>query len=407
MFRTRFLAAAALLGLAACASRPPAPPPAPTPADAATPPTASASDSALTAADPAYGSAPGGQEASSATALVITATPADNGMDNGAGSDSTALAVTAPGSPGDTAPGHTPPAPADQPPPAADSTPADGAGQHRAEAAAAAPTEAEADFTLLYGDSELDGHANLPPGTDPAAAFDPWEPLNRRTHAFNNFFDRLIARPLARAYVAVLPRPVRLGIGNFFTNLGQPLSATNALLQGRPGDAASSLMRFVINAAFGLGGVFDPATAMGIPFTEEDFGQTLAIWGWHQSRYLELPLLGPRTLRDALATPANLLFSPIRHLDNDAARLGTQGLQLLDRRASVLPFEGMRNEAADDYLLVRDLWLQRRQHQIQREQKQSRLPGHNEGEALPDYLSEPDIGTPGIHADPPVLPPAN
>src|SRR5690606_33047961 len=132
---------------------------------------------------------------------------------------------------------------------------------------ALAPTEAEDDFAALYG---------APADGDPSArpAYDPWEPMNRRIHAFNNVVDRAIARPVARAYVAVVPEPVRLGVGNFFDNLASPVIFLNQLLQGRPRDAVQTLGRFVVNTTLGIGGIFDPATDLKMKRRSEDFGQT-------------------------------------------------------------------------------------------------------------------------------------
>src|SRR5690606_16052721 len=106
------------------------------------------------------------------------------------------------------------------------------------------------------------------------------------------------------------PRPVRLGVTNFFNNLGQPVSALNALLQGRPKHAGQALARFLVNTTLGIDGLFDPASDAGIPYRSEDFGQTLGVWGWKTSRYVELPLFGPRTLRDTFGLVGDAPLSP-------------------------------------------------------------------------------------------------
>ena len=184
----------------------------------------------------------------------------------------------------------------------------------------------------------------------------------------------------------VVPRPVRLGVGNFFSNLGQPVSALNALLQGRPGHAGQSLGRFLVNATLGIGGLFDPATAMNIPNRSEDFGQTLGVWGWKTSRYVELPLFGPRTLRDAFGLVGDAPLSPIRQVEDDQARYFLQGLQLVDLRTQLFAVDAMREGAADEYALVRDAWMQRRNHQIQSDRRcdngegPARLPARGRGQ---------------------------
>lgn len=262
--------------------------------------------------------------------------------------------------------------------------------------AALPPTEAELDFAALYGgEAPYDpiADAQLPEPAQLQIAHDPWEPFNRRMHALNNTMDRTIGLPLARAYVAVVPRPLRLGVGNFFVNLGQPVSALNALLQGRPGNAAESLARFLVNAVVGVGGLFDPASRMGLALRSEDFGQTLAVWGWKRSRYLELPLFGPRTLRDVFGMAGDAPLAPMRQIGDDNVRIGLQGLMLLDIRTQLMSVDSMRSGAADEYTLVRDAWMQRRNYQIQGDARRG-----DEQQPLPDYLQEDD-GMPMLPAD--------
>ncbi|MFD0724941.1 MlaA family lipoprotein [Lysobacter brunescens] len=256
-------------------------------------------------------------------------------------------------------------------------------------AAGQAPTEAEQDFAAIYGETAL-GQAGYDPIADPTLptpvvapqSYDPWEKYNRQMHRFNNAVDRSIAKPLARAYVKVVPRPMRLGVSNFFNNLGQPVSALNALLQGKPKQAGQSLGRFLMNSTLGLAGLFDPATSAKIPNRSEDFGQTLGKWGWKRSRYVELPLFGPRTVRDTFGMLGDAPLSPTRRIGNDATRVGLQGLQLVDLRTQLMATDSLREGATDDYALVRDAWLQRRQYQIHGDQQNG-----NSAE-LPDYLRD-------------------
>jgi len=257
-----------------------------------------------------------------------------------------------------------------------------------------APTEAEGDFASIYGESVYDPVADptLPAPAEMPQSYDPWEKFNRRMHRFNNAVDRRVAKPLAKAYVKVVPRPVRLGVGNFFNNLGQPVSAVNALLQGKPKQAGQSLGRFVMNSTLGIGGLFDPATSANIPNKSEDFGQTLAVWGWRRSRYVELPLFGPRTLRDVFGLVGDAPLSPTRQVDEDSARVFLQGLQLVDLRSQLLSTDSLREGAIDDYALVRDAWLQRRDFQIGGD------TGRAEGD-LPDYLQDEDLPDPVIPMD--------
>lgn len=286
------------------------------------------------------------------------------------------------------------PAPADAAAPIADTiAPAPDAPVADATSNATAPTQAELDFAAIYGQAPYDPIADptLPAPAQMPASYDPWEGWNRRVHAFNNAVDRTVATPLARAYVKVVPRPVRLGVSNFFNNLGQPVSALNALLQGRPKQAGQSLGRFLLNSTLGIGGLFDPASDAELPNRSEDFGQTLGVWGWKNSRYVELPLFGPRTLRDTFGLVGDAPLSPLRQVEHDGTRVFLQGLQLVDLRTQLFALDSIREGAADEYALVRDAWLQRRNYQIQSDRRQKT-------DDLPDYLLD-DETNPTVPVD--------
>jgi len=261
-----------------------------------------------------------------------------------------------------------------------------------AQTAGTAPTGAEQDFSSIYGGSPYDPVADptLPPPVEGAPpSYDPWEKWNRKVHAFNNVVDRGVAKPLATAYVRVVPRPVRNGVHNFFDNLGQPLTVVNSLLQGKPGEAWDAFGRFLINTTAGVGGVFDVASHDQVPNTSEDFGQTLGVWGWQRSRYVELPLFGPRTVRDTFGLVGDAPLSPVRRIENDKARIFLQGLQLVDVRTQLMAIDSMREGALDEYALFRDGWLQRRNYQISDEGERNRRKGRSDDD-LPDYLRDQD-----------------
>ena len=210
--------------------------------------------------------------------------------------------------------------------------------------------------------------ADVEPADPQAPADDPWEGFNRHVHGFNNTADQLVFRPLAVGYDTVAPAPVKAGVSRFFANLGMPATAVNQALQGRPRHAAQSLGRFAVNFTVGIGGVFDPATHFGVPqHAPQDFGQTLATWGWSESRYLVLPLFGPRTLRDTVAIVGDQPLSPLGQVQSRVAAAGLQMMEVVDGRARMLPLDKFRRDAFDDYLLVRDAWAQRRKQQIQQE----------------------------------------
>ncbi|HSM11280.1 MAG TPA: VacJ family lipoprotein [Lysobacter sp.] len=248
------------------------------------------------------------------------------------------------------------------------------------------PTDAERDYESLYGPGYNPvADPTLPTPANIAGVYDPWERYNRRVHRFNNAVDRNIALPLARVYMRVVPRPVRLGVSNFFANLNQPVSAVNALLQGKPRQAAESLGRFALNSTLGIGGIFDPASDAKMAHRSEDFGQTMGVWGWERSRYLELPLFGPRTVRDGLGIFGDAPLSPLRQVGDDSVRIPLQGLQLVDVRTQLMSTDSLRAGAEDDYALVRDAWSQRRNYQIFGDRLESGEQG------LPEYLLDDSI----------------
>ena len=254
-----------------------------------------------------------------------------------------------------------------------------------------APTEAEDDFAALYGGPAPAESGN---GDEVApSAYDPWEPYNRKVHRFNDVVDRAVARPLARAYVNVVPRVARTGVSNFFANLRSPLTLTNQLLQGRPGDAWDTLGRFLMNSTLGIGGLFDPASKAMVPKRSEDFGQTLGAWGWRRSRYVELPFFGPRTVRDVFGLAGDAPLSPIRSIESDKLRIGLQGLQLVDTRMQLMALDDIRDNAVDEYALTRDAWLQRRSYQIERDLRGGRHRDQEEQPTVPvDAMPMPDWG---------------
>lgn len=197
-----------------------------------------------------------------------------------------------------------------------------------------------------------------------ATPVDPWEGFNRTMFAVNEALDRAVVKPVAQAYDTVAPEPVKKGVSNFFGNLGDLWIGFNNLLQGKPGAAANDWMRFAFNSTFGLFGLLDIASEAGLPKHNEDFGQTLARWGVGSGPYLVLPILGPRTLRDAAAWPVDWLGDPTTHLEDDTARFAVKSLDIVETRARLLPLDAQADAAIDKYAYVRDSYLQRRQYLI-------------------------------------------
>ncbi len=197
---------------------------------------------------------------------------------------------------------------------------------------------------------------------DTANPDDPWEGFNRKVFAFNDVVDRYTLKPIAKGYRTITPDPVQTGVGNFFSNLGELRTAINSVLQGKPGNAGLATSRFLINSTVGIAGLLDYATLMEITADEEDFGQTLAVWGWEDSRYLVLPLLGPSTLRDTTGLPADITSYPVYYVDDDTVRISLTALNLIDVRAGLLDQEELIR--GDRYRFVRDAFLQSRQFEI-------------------------------------------
>jgi phospholipid-binding lipoprotein MlaA len=190
---------------------------------------------------------------------------------------------------------------------------------------------------------------------------DPFEPFNRSVTRFNDGLDEAVVKPVARAYQDVVPSPVRTGVSNFFGNLSDVWTLVNNVLQLKPQAAAESLMRVSFNTVWGLGGVLDWATEMGIERHREDFGKTLGRWGVQTGPYLVLPVLGPSTVRDAAALVVDSKGDLVMQVDNVSGRNSLYVLRLVDLRASLLRAGEVLDQAAlDKYSFTRDAYLQRR-----------------------------------------------
>lgn len=195
---------------------------------------------------------------------------------------------------------------------------------------------------------------------------DPLEGINRGIYKFNDVADKAVIKPVAGAYKAVLPSPVRSGVNNFFGNLSTFVSVINDLLQFKFDKAAEGAGRFVINSTFGIAGLVDVASMDGIEKRKEDFGQTLGYWGVGSGPYIVLPFLGPSNIRDTAGLVVDsAAFDPIGYIDDPATRNSAIALKFLDRRSQLLPGSDLLDEAAlDPYAFMRDAYYQRRQSQI-------------------------------------------
>lgn len=193
---------------------------------------------------------------------------------------------------------------------------------------------------------------------------DPWEAYNRKVHAFNMGVDRALLKPVAKGYDFIMPDAPQRGVRNFFRNLAYPVTFLNLLAQGKFAGAMDATGRFFINSTAGLAGFFDVATKVGIPSYDEDLGQTLAVWGWKDSRYLVMPFFGPNTLRDVLGRSFYGYFHPVSYVAREYNNYWPMAIDLVTLRAELLPFDPQMESAPDPYILVRDVYLQNREFRI-------------------------------------------
>lgn len=195
---------------------------------------------------------------------------------------------------------------------------------------------------------------------------DPLEPFNRNVSEFNESVDAMVLKPVATVYRDVTPDLVRTGVSNFFSNLGDVWSFINATLQLRPREASENFLRFGVNTAFGMGGVLDIASEMGIERTRLDFGQTLGRWGVPAGPYLVLPIFGPSSIRDAAGFGVETRGDLVQGIDNIGTRNALTVLRAVETRANLLRATSMLEGAAlDKYSFTRDVYLRRRQSQIE------------------------------------------
>lgn len=211
---------------------------------------------------------------------------------------------------------------------------------------------------------------------------DPWERPNRAFYDFNDAIDRNFFTPVAKGYVKVTPQPVRSGVTKFFDNAGYINVIANDLLQGKFGDFASDTGRFVVNSTIGIGGLFDPATSLGMPAHDEDLGQTLGRWGAGEGRYMVLPLMGPNSLRDLPNVGSSLLLNPITYL-NPVVTFPLGIFNAVNVRANLLEASNIRDQAAlDPYTFVREAYRQQREFKI--------YDGNPPTDDIDDYLDIDD-----------------
>lgn len=191
---------------------------------------------------------------------------------------------------------------------------------------------------------------------------DPLKDLNQKTHNLNKTLDLQVASPVARFYKRITPDFIEIGVTNFTQNVEDLSIGFNNILQGKIKSGFSDLGRFTLNSTIGIAGFLDIATDMGLEKHDEDFGQTLAVWGVPDGPYLVLPGLGPSTMRDTLAMIPDAFLTPLWLIDHDRTSYSLTAIDLIDTRARYLGLESV--VIGDEYLFYRDAYLQSRQFEI-------------------------------------------
>tara|TARA_Y100001968_G_scaffold314047_1_gene338947 strand:+ start:296 stop:994 length:699 start_codon:yes stop_codon:yes gene_type:complete len=184
---------------------------------------------------------------------------------------------------------------------------------------------------------------------------DPYENLNRKTYQFNENLDEKIAKPIAEIY-SKFPPPIKNGVTNFFNNLEEVDTFINQLLQGKPKESLNDLTRFIINSTIGLAGFIDVASKIGLERHEEDFGQTLGVWGVGQGPYIMLPILGPSTFRDTLSRPVSSFLSVTFHMTETDVNIVLKSIDAIETREKLLEVESLLS--GDKYSFVKDAYIQ-------------------------------------------------
>jgi phospholipid-binding lipoprotein MlaA len=230
-------------------------------------------------------------------------------------------------------------------------------------------------------------------GTNPAPdeINDPFEPVNRSIHAFNKEVDRNVLKPVSRGFGAITPEPAKRVIGNLADTLDLPGDILNNVLQLNIEDAATNTLRLATNLTMGVGGIFDAATAIGLPTATTDFGETLFVWGVGEGPFLEVPFTGPTTLRDGFGTLVDLAANPVSNALPRREAIAVNVVKLLsrlrDRDRFASTFESVLYDSADSYAQSRLLRLQSRRFQLG--QADGATPGQDPDSDFIDPYEDP------------------
>lgn len=215
---------------------------------------------------------------------------------------------------------------------------------------------------------------------------DPYEPYNRAMFQFNEVADNYVLTPVAKGYRAVTPQPVKTAVRNFFDNLRDVHSFGANLLRGEIGKAGNDFMRVVFNTTFGLGGLINFADTAQMPNNKNTLGDTFASWGWKDSNYFVLPLIGPSTVRDGIGSGISSVYTPEALIHENGVRYGLSAVNAVDKRESLLDAsESLNQMALDKYTAMRDVHIAMRNQQIGVEQE------NVEEELLDPELVDPEL----------------
>jgi phospholipid-binding lipoprotein MlaA len=210
---------------------------------------------------------------------------------------------------------------------------------------------------------------------------DPYEGFNRGVYKFNDTLDRAALKPIAKGYRKVTPGFVRAGVGNVLSNLEYPGTFVNQFLQGKWVLGFRDTGRFLLNSTLGVAGLFDVATPLGLEKNDEDFGQTLAFWGVSSGPFVNLPLLGPSSMRDAPSRAVDWFTNPLQYAEIPwEAEWGERAINVVHSRSELLPLDETLQRTYDPYAFIRDAWAQQREFNV--------FDGNPPPETLEDVMEE-------------------
>jgi phospholipid-binding lipoprotein MlaA len=227
---------------------------------------------------------------------------------------------------------------------------------------------------------------------------DPWEPFNRTMFSVHEAVDGTVIKPVAQGYVAIIPEPIRNAVSNVMGNIDDLFTGVNSLLQGNGYRAGDTFGRVLLNSSFGLGGIFDLASMMGIPKDKNDFGITFGKWGFPDGPYLFVPGFGPFTVRDGVGWLVRLSIGPVGYIPDVPFRNSVYGLAYVDTRAAALPAESVVETAAiDKYRFIRNAYLRSRRYLLY----DGKPPPEEDDDGAAPAGALPGEKTPAAGAEPP------